>query len=1143
MKSDKLAGYYSTSGQVEHIGGILSDYVNSGVRGKINLKGLCGSSPAFVMAALFRKIPVVNLITCNQKEDAAYLFNDLELLAGRENVLFFPTTYRKTFAPEERDPANIQIRTQALAALTGNPVESRFAGRQIPAHTALCADPSSIPQENRKPVMIVTYPEALSEKTAPHKTVSENSWRLKTGEKYGIDFITDLLSEYGFERHDFIFEPGQYSVRGGIIDIFSLSSEHPYRIEFVNDTVESIRIFEPSSQYSIRKTDEALIIQDPDKLESSGNFESIFSYLPPTSLLWYGNYPHTAGKIADGFNRISAEEKKKRYLSKEEFFLQTDNLFRLNLSGFVADEGTVISFNTTPQPSFNKNFSLLLENMTANIKSGIKNFLLSDNPKQIDRFYDIFDDLSPEPKQDETSPGDIFTALLLPIKEGFTDHDLKICCYTDHQIFNRYHRYHLKEGFRKTKNTLVTRDLMQLKPGDYVVHIDHGIGRFGGLEKIEVNGKIQEAVKIFYRDNDVLFISIHSLHRIARYGSKDGSVPRIDKLGSDKWNKLKQKTKKKIKELAFDLIKLYARRKMEKGFAFMPDTYLQTELEASFIYEDTPDQIKTTADVKKDMENESPMDRLICGDVGFGKTEIAVRAAFKAVADNKQAALLAPTTILALQHFKTFSERLADFPCNLEYLNRFKKISEQKEILRKLEDGKIDIIIGTHALLGKNVRFRDLGILIIDEEQKFGVSAKERLKTFKTNVDTLTLSATPIPRTLQLSLLGARDMSVIHTPPPNRYPVETEVHEFNQTLIRNAITYEVDRGGQVFFIHNRIENIDHVAGIIQRVCPGTRIGVAHGRMKGRDLEKIMLDFIEDRFDVLICTTIIESGIDIPNVNTIIINDAQNFGISDLHQMRGRVGRSNKKAFCYLLTQPAVTLSDEAKKRLKAIEDFSDLGSGFNIAMRDLDIRGAGNMLGAEQSGFINDMGYETYQKIIDEAVMEIKTEMNNNVEKPAPAYAHHPDLLFAKECQVDTDLEILIPDDYIESISERLSVYRELSEIKSEEKLNSFITGITDRFGPLPDQARELFNIILLRNESQEAGIEKIIMRSGRFLAYFPSGMESPFFLKEKNNRLILVIPRVTSVGQAMNLVRFLNIDEKTSQNVILSHRGDDNAL
>jgi transcription-repair coupling factor (superfamily II helicase) len=989
--------------------------------------------------------------------------------------------------------------------------------------------------------LVVTYPEALAEKVVSKAYLKRNTLRLGLGESLSIDFVIDLLTEYNFEREDFVVEPGQFSIRGGIVDVFSYTNDRPYRIEFFGDDVESIRTFDPSNQLSIDRLDHITITPNVQDRALKEKREAFLNYVGRNAVIWVNDLAYCIDKIGKEFDKaekafatLSTDIK---HLEPAELFSSADG-FKGDIlshaliefgSHFLMKEGQTLNFQMQPQPSFNKNFDLLLQNLDENTKSGISNLILADNPKQTERIQTIFSDLKANRGMADDALN--FDILNLALHEGFVDRGNQLACYTDHQIFERYHKYRIRDGYAG-KQAITMKEIYDLQPGDYVTHIDHGIGRFDGLEKIENNGRQQEAIRLIYQNSDILYISIHSLHRISKYVGKEGTVPSLNKLGSNAWNKLKTKTKQRVKDIAKDLIKLYAERKAADGFSFNPDTYMQHELEASFIYEDTPDQVKSTADVKRDMEKSYPMDRLVCGDVGFGKTEIAIRAAFKAVADSKQVAVLVPTTILALQHNKTFGERLKEFPCRVDYINRFKSAKEQTQTLKDLADGKIDILIGTHRIVSQDVKFKDLGLMIIDEEQKFGVATKEKLKKMKVNVDTLTLTATPIPRTLQFSLMGARDLSVINTPPPNRYPVQTELHVFGEETIRDAIHFELSRGGQVFFVHNRVNNILEVAGMIQRLVPDAKIAIGHGQLDGHKLEKIMLDFVEGYYDVLIATTIIESGLDIPNVNTILINEAQNYGLSDLHQLRGRVGRTNKKAFCYLLAPPLSVLTDEARKRLKAIEEFSDLGSGFNIAMRDLDIRGAGNILGAEQSGFISEIGFEMYQRILDEAIIELKeSDFKGLYEDQEPV-----NKAYVKECLIETDLEIMLPDSYITNITERLSLYKELDGLEAEEDLLKFQEKLIDRFGQVPQQTQELLNTIRLRRMARSLGFEKISLRNGIMSATFITNKESPFYqsnifsvvlqfiqiyhktcrMKEVNEKLSLSFKDVDSVSKAI---------------------------
>ena len=1118
--------------------------------------GLVGSAKAFAVEEEFRKQGGQHLVICASKEDAAYFYNDLEALFGeremdysKKQILFYPTSYKRPYEPERPDNTYILSRTEVLQRLS----------------------------TSERRTMIVSYPEALSEKVFTRKLLAKNTFKVKQGDKINLDFLTDLLYEYGFENVDFVVEPGQFAVRGGLIDVYSFANDNPYRIEFLGDEVDSIRSFDIASQLSIERFNNIVLLPNMQQQAFIEERESILEYLPKTTTIWIEEMGFFATQIDKEYDRaVEAWEKMgsqetedgSQNITPGKLFAKSEELMKaleahptiefggqsvIARSGATKQpEGSLTEgkqsnltqtetnqvgllryarndvFHTTPQPIFNKNFNLLIENINDYKAKGYQIILYSESSKQLDRIQAILNDIQ---HHDELHSD--FERKLIAIHAGFIDHDNKVCRYTDHQIFERYHRYHLRDNF-STKQAITLKDLYDLKPGDYVTHIDHGIGRFEGLMTIELHGKEQEVLRITYNHGDTLYISVHSLHQIAKYSSKDGAEPSLSTLGSNTWNRLKTKTKSKVKDIARELIKLYAERKRSKGFQFAPDSYLQTELEASFIYEDTPDQLKATNDVKRDMESESPMDRLVCGDVGFGKTEVAIRAAFKAATDSKQVAVLVPTTVLALQHYQTFKNRLDGFPVNIEYLNRFKSAKQQKEILKKLEEGHIDIIIGTHRLTGKDVKFKDLGLLIIDEEQKFGVAVKEKLKEMKANVDTLTLTATPIPRTLQFSMMGARDLSVINTPPPNRYPVQTELRAFDGELIREAILFEMARNGQVFFIHNRVQNIMDVHDLIASYVPGCRIAVAHGQMEGSKLEEIMLDFIGGEYDVLLCTTIVESGLDIPNANTIIVNDAHRFGLSDLHQLRGRVGRSNKKAFCYLLTPPFNTLTEEAQKRLRALEEFSDLGNGINIAMRDLDIRGAGNLLGAEQSGFINDIGFETYHKILDEAIAELKEN------EFADLFDKETELVYVTDCAIETDMEVMLPSDYVNSTAERISLYTELDHIKTEERLMEFTGQLIDRFGPLPKPVNDLLNTVRLRWIAKDLGFEKIALRDNLMTAHFVSNQESPYYetetyhqvmqyiishpkrcaLKEAHAKLILTIKEVSTVTQALDIVR-----------------------
>jgi transcription-repair coupling factor (superfamily II helicase) len=1117
LKTEELIKLYAASPQATQ----LAEELKARSTPRIFLRGLAGSSHALVIAAVFHHLQRHHLVVLNDAEAAAYFYNDLEALFHeksepyeKKNTLYFPTAYKRHFEFDKPDRTNMLMRSEVMSRLV----------------------------TSQKKLIIVTYAEALAEKVVRKKVLTKNTLKLQVGEKVSLDFIADVLIEYGFEREDFVYEPGQFSIRGGIIDVFSFAHDQPFRLEFFGEEVESIRSFDPATQLSVDRMDRITILPDLSERLEMESLESFLSFMPPGAMIWAAGLELTLDLIRlqlEKVEKLTDADTSGLYPKKlREHFLGRDEFLRQLLEHALAETGNRpvieaglhLEFKTSPQPSFNKNFDLLVMNLAENTRNGFSNFILSENPRQIERIYTIFEDIKAGRKQPEEFG---FSTLNISLHEGFLDEELKLALYTDHQIFERYHKFHLKDSY-SSREAITLKDLYHLNPGDYVTHIDHGIGRFDGLEKIDVNGRQQEAIRIIYQNNDLLYISIHSLHRISKYIGKDGAEPRMDRLGSGAWNRLKTKTKNRVKDIAKELIELYATRKSAEGFSFAPDTYLQTELEASFIYEDTPDQVKSTADVKADMEKSWPMDRLICGDVGFGKTEIAIRAAFKAVSDSKQVAVLVPTTILALQHYKTFRDRLKDFPATVDYLNRFKSPAKQKETLKKLEEGTLDIIIGTHRLISQDVKFKDLGLLIIDEEQKFGVGAKEKLKRLRVNVDSLTLTATPIPRTLQFSLMGARDLSIINTPPPNRYPIQTELRMFGEEVIREAILYEVSRGGQVFFVHNRIQNIHEVEGMIKKFIPNITIGVAHGQMDGEHLENVMLDFIEGSYDVLLSTAIIESGLDIPNANTIIINDAHHFGLSDLHQLRGRVGRSNKKAFCYLLAPPASLLTEEARKRLRAIEEFSDLGSGFNIAMRDLDIRGAGNILGAEQSGFISDIGFEMYHKILDEALQELKeTEFKELFQEERTQD-------FVRDCQIETDLEILIPGEYISNTTERLIVYKELDSIETEEYLQKFQHKLTDRFGPVPRQTLELIDTVRLRWLARKVGFEKIVLKNERLIGYFLTDQQSEYYqsgafsailsyvqknpsicrMKETESRLSLTFRNVTSVSEAIRILK-----------------------
>jgi transcription-repair coupling factor (superfamily II helicase) len=1070
---------------------------------KIEWKGLVGSSRSLSASAVAVQAPGNHLFILSDKEQAAYFLNDLQgLFPTNSNILFYPASYRVPYELEKTDNANVVARAEVLEKISTG-----------------------------KNTWIVTYPKALFEKIPSQKTLVKNTLKLEHGKNYGIDFINEQLLDLNFDRVDFVYEPGQFSIRGGIVDVFSYSNDQPYRIEFFGDEVDSIRTFDASTQLSINTHKFFNIVPNVQgEMNGDGNV-SFFDFLGEHGMVWLSSYDITKDTLDKEYKKAikvyNSIESQIAPTIPGNLFLHPSNLEpklkELSVIEFGAEQffspTKTLEFNFKPQPSFNKNFDLLAEDLLQRKKNKYSISIFSNQPKQISRLEQIFVDIN----TDIT-----YNPIPISLHEGFISDELNIVCYTDHQIFERFHRFRLKEGFRQAKQALTLKELHNLQRGDYVTHIDHGVGKFSGLETIDVNGKPQEAIRLLYRDNDVLYVGIHSLHRISKFTGKDGGSPKMNKLGTNTWATLKQKTKKKIKELAFDLIKLYAKRKAQEGFAFSPDSYLQNELEASFMYEDTPDQLKSTIAVKEDMESSTPMDRLICGDVGFGKTEIAVRAAFKAVADSKQVAILVPTTILSLQHTRSFKERLKDFPCNIDYINRFKSAKEVTATLKRLADGEIDILIGTHAIVGNRVKFKDLGLMIIDEEQKFGVSVKDKLKTLRATVDSLTLTATPIPRTLQFSLMGARDLSIINTPPPNRQPVLTEVIEFSEEVIRDAIAYETSRGGQVFFVHNRLQNIAEISGMIQRLCPGVRVAIGHGQMEGKALEKIMMDFINHEYDVLLATTIIESGIDISNANTIIINQANNFGISDLHQLRGRVGRSNKKGFCYLIAPPASTMTSEARKRLEALVQFSDLGSGFNIAMKDLDIRGAGNMLGGEQSGFIADIGFDMYQKILNEAIEELRESEFKELfsERNSDSLTQ-----FVKDCVLETDLEIRIPDDYVNNVAERLSLYQDMDNIKGQDELDQFVKELEDRFGPIPEKVNELMRSFKLRWLAQELGIEKLVLKSNKMIGYFIANPKSEYYQSPIFTKVLDYMqknPAVAKLSEKNDRLRIIYDDVKT---------------
>jgi transcription-repair coupling factor (superfamily II helicase) len=1083
----------------------IADRITMSKPQHLHLRGLQGSASQFVVAAVYSHESTAqcnHLVVLRDAEEAAYFHNTLENISTALDIFYFPSSFKNKKNFGLLNSSHVMLRTEALTRIAGG--------------------------GNRK--IVVTYPEALFEKVVLSKTLSANIIRIKQAEVLDVNSILEKFVNHGFVRTDFVYEPGQFAVRGGILDIYSFGNEKPYRIELFGNEVDSIRIFDPESQLSERKLLQVNIIPNVETQFETGEKVSLLDFLPENTVTWMEDWDFIREKIEQEEENLAiylqvvkdngmseqvpdetAEINIKSSVSEADFLtcklletaLRNRHIIEMgNRQAFKNEASSVftVPYATKQQPSFNRQFDLLIRDLQEHEKKQYNIFLFSDNPKQLERLHVIFTDLKAEI---------LVTPVPVSIHEGFIDDDLKLICYTDHQVFQRYHKYKVKQAFSKNK-AITLKMLRELQPGDYITHIDHGVGVYSGLQKIDANGRIQEAVRIQYKDGDLLYVNISSLHKISKYSGKEGSVPKMNKLGSDVWNKLKEKTKKQVKDIATDLIRLYAQRKSQQGFAHSPDNYMQTELEASFIYEDTPDQAKASEDVKRDMEKASPMDRLVCGDVGFGKTEIAVRSAFKSCCDGKQAAILVPTTILAYQHFKTFSDRLKDFPVKVDFVNRFKSNKEKKETLKKLEEGKIDIIIGTHALLGKDVKFRDLGVMIVDEEQKFGVSAKEKLKQIRTTVDSLTLTATPIPRTLQFSLMGARDLSIINTPPPNRQPIQTEVAVFNEDNIRDIIYYETERGGQVFFIHNRVKGLAEMKSFLQGLCPDISIAYAHGQMEGDQLEDTILDFMDRKYDVLVCTNIVESGVDIPNVNTIIVNNAHQFGLSDLHQLRGRVGRSNKKAFCYLLAPPMSTLPADSRKRLNTLEQYSDLGSGFQIAMRDLDIRGAGNMLGGEQSGFIAEIGFEMYQKILDEAIRELKRSQFRDLFKEEIQQQDD----FVKDCTIDTDLEILIPDHYVESITERLSLYSRLDNCETESDLQEFHHELQDRFGPVPPEAEDLFTTVRCRKMAVELGFEKMLLKNNILKCFFVSNPDSPYFQSETFNGILHHLQTGTNKGK-----------------------------
>jgi len=1080
MNLEHLLDRYSSSPRIQQIaeGVLLSP------SSRVAVKGLNGSSKALIFSALYKHEHVAScnhIVVLEDAEEAAYFHNDLEQLLGPLDLFYYPSSFKNNKNFQLQSSSHVMLRTEALTRLAS---------------------------EGRKKI-IITHPEALMEKVPVSQQLLSRVVQVKVHDSLNTDELMEQLVGFGFERTDFVFEPGQFAMRGGIFDIYSFANEKPYRIELFGNEVDSIRIFDPESQLSERKLLQVNIIPNAEAHTPDEQKINFFDALTGTSVLHVSNWQIVSDRYRDHEDHLHlfiASNKDsfsaaplEHFTSFQEFSFSIEQMpvVELALTPTLPAPDLTIEWRTTPQPAFNRRFDLLINDLSAHESARRPVYIFSENARQLERLYSIFEDLKAPIH---------FVPIPHAIHQGYMDVELGSVLYTDHQIFQRYHKYKIKQAYNKSK-AITLRALKELQPGDYVVHIDHGVGVFSGLQKIQNGGQTQEAVRIIYRDNDILYVNINSLHKISKYTGKEGHVPKVNKLGSDAWTKLKEKTKGKVKAIAFDLIKLYAERKSEKGFSHTPDNYLQTELEASFIYEDTLDQSRAIADVKKDMQEPHPMDRLVCGDVGFGKTEVAIRAAFKTCTDGKQAAVLVPTTILAYQHFKTFSDRLKDFPVTVDFINRFKSTKERKATLLNVKEGKVDIIIGTHALLSKEIEFKDLGLLVIDEEQKFGVAHKEKIKTLKTNVDCLTLTATPIPRTLQFSLMGARDLSIINTPPPNRQPIQTEVLVFNHDLIRDAVYYEVERGGQVFFIHNRINGLPEMSELIRSLCPDLSIGFAHGQMEGHDLEERIFDFIHKRYDVLVCTNIVESGVDIPNVNTIIINNAHQFGSSDLHQLRGRVGRSNRKAFCYLLAPPMSTLPADSRKRLQTLEQHAELGSGFQIAMRDLDIRGAGNMLGGEQSGFMLEIGFEMYQKILDEAIRELKRTSFREVFKDEISKQDD----FVQDCTIDTDLEIHIPDGYVEQIAERLSLYSRLDNCRDEEELTAFHAEMVDRFGPMPSCVQDLFTTVRCRRLAVDIGFERMVLKQRTLKCFFVNNPDSPYFQSLSFNALLLHLQTKTN--------------------------------
>ncbi len=1126
MEIKQLQNLYA---KLPQIGALAESLENNQVK-TIFLEGLMSSAIPMVFSSLFTKHKSIVLFIINDADEAGYFYHDLTQVMGENSVLYFPSSYRRAVKYGQRDSANEILRTEVLSRLVSD----------------------------KNPLYVVTYPEAAGELVVSRKRLDERTLMLEKGQMIDVMDIEKTLLTFGFDEVDYVYEPGQFAIRGSILDVYSYSSEYPFRIDFFGDEVDSIRTFEVESQLSKESKEHIEIV--PELSNVATDKVSLMKFLPDSTVIVYKDFLFVRDAIEqtyqDGFSNQAISERldKATEQEKEQIYEEMDRDSQL-ISGarFTSDvidfrriefghtpsgsPQAKIKFNISAQPMFHKNFEMLEQALKEYVDRDYKLYILADSQKQNQRLRDIFDEMA---NTSHTMPV-AFTAVDRTLHEGFADNDLKICFFTDHQIFDRYHKYNLRsDKARSGKVALSLKEINELNINDYIVHVDHGIGRFGGLVRVPQGDGFQEMVRIVYQNNDVVFVSIHSLYKISKYKGRDGEPPKLSRLGTGAWENMKERTKKKLKDIARDLIKLYSRRKKEKGFSYSADSFMQHELEASFLYEDTPDQLKATNDVKADMEKNRPMDRLVCGDVGFGKTEVAIRAAFKAAADSKQVAVLVPTTVLAYQHYKTFSDRLKDFPVRIDYLSRARSAKQTKDVLSDLEAGKVDILIGTHKLIGKSVKFKDLGLLIIDEEQKFGVSTKEKLRQIKVNVDTLTMSATPIPRTLQFSLMGARDMSVIQTPPPNRYPIQTEVHTFSSDIIKDAINFEMSRNGQIFFVSNRISSLTELEMIIHKTVPDARVAVGHGQMNPEELEKIILGFVNYDYDVLLSTTIVENGIDIPNANTIIINQAQHFGLSDLHQMRGRVGRGNRKAFCYLLAPPTSQLNAEARRRLEAIENFSDLGSGIHLAMQDLDIRGAGNLLGSEQSGFIAELGYETYQKILNQAMTELKNEEFSDLYTEDVKQNELSGDVFVDDCQLESDLEMYFPELYVPNSSERILLYRQLDSIEKDDDLARFRDNLIDRFGSVPAEGEELMRVVSLRRIGKSLGCEKIYMKGGNMSLYFVSNPNSAYYkscafdkvlnyiglnprrcnLREAKGKRSMIITDVKSVEDGVNILK-----------------------